>query len=259
MSKTLKSRIASGELVIGEQLRLGSPAIAEMFGLAGFDFLLIDSEHAPQTPVGIQCQLQAAQATTATGIVRLGNSDPDLIRLYLDMGAGGILVPLIRTEADVRFGAEACFYPPKGTRGFGPARAASYGLDKQYFETANDDVVFSVMIETQEAVENIDAVLAVEGLDTFFIGPCDLSLALGVPFDYGHPRFREAVQRVLAAASNAGKSAGYQIFGDIADGTVLGDLVDQGFTVFVAGTEEWMLSAAAKRVMEVWQKAKRQK
>ena len=256
MKGNLKSRIASKEVVIGAQLRFGSPAIAEIFGIAGYDYVLLDSEHAPQTPVGIQHQLQAVQGTGATPIVRLGKNDPAQIQVYLDMGAGGILVPMIRTAADAKLGADACYYPPKGTRGYGPARADSYGFDDQYFAKANEKVIFMPVIETVEAVENIESILAVDGLDTFQVGTCDLSIAMGIPFDYEHPRFKEAMQRTLTAASKAGKSAGIGVYGDASDPAVLKSFIDQGFTVFLAGGDQWMLSAGCKRGIQSFEEAK---
>ena len=147
MKKTMKERLLAGELLLGGQLRFGTPAIAELFGHAGFDYLVIDGEHAPQTPVGVQAQLQAIGCTAATPIVRLGRTDPDEIRLYLDMGATGIVVPLIRTAEQAKVGADACRYPPKGTRSFGPARAAAYGSDTTYFPEFNDEVLFLPIIE----------------------------------------------------------------------------------------------------------------
>lgn len=256
MKGNLKSRIASKEVVIGAQLRFGSPAIAEIFGLAGYDYVLLDSEHAPQTPVGIQCQIQAAQGVGTTPIVRLGKNDPAGIQVYLDMGAGGIVVPMIRTAEDAKRGADACYYPPKGTRGFGPARADAYGLNEQYFAKANEKVIFMPIIETVEAVENIESILAVDGMDTFQVGACDLSVALGVPFDYEHPRFKEAIQRTLTAASKAGKPAGMGVYGDFADSAVLKSFIDQGFTIFLAGGDQWILNAGCKRGIQSFEEAK---
>jgi hypothetical protein len=115
----LKGLLDAGSLAVGIQLRFGSPGIAEMAGLAGFDWLLLDTEHAPQSPAGVQAQLQAIGCTKATPIVRLGHNDPAQIRLYLDMGAAGIVVAFIETAVDAKMGADACRYPPRGTRGWG--------------------------------------------------------------------------------------------------------------------------------------------
>ena len=180
MQNRIKDQFAAGKPAFGSQLRFGSPAIAELCGHSGFDFLIIDSEHAPQTPIGIQAQLQAIGNTPATPIVRLPRIDEEQIRLYLDMGALGILAPFVNTADQAAEGARACRYPPVGIRGFGPHRAAQYGLrTDEYFAEINDLVIFIALIETAEAVANIDEILAVEGVDTFVIGPVDLSISLG--------------------------------------------------------------------------------
>src|SRR3990172_3212077 len=129
MKNRLRELLNAEKVAIGAQLRFGSPAIAELFGLAGFDWLSIDTEHAPQTPLTVQTQLQAVGCTNATPIVRVAKNDPDLIKLYLDMGAMGIVAPFVNTVEEAELGARACRYPPTGTRGWGPARAAGYGLN----------------------------------------------------------------------------------------------------------------------------------
>ena len=118
MKNHLHELLEDGGLALGAQLRFGSAPIAELFAAAGYDFVVIDSEHAPQTPVGILSQLQAVNGYPCTPIVRFGRNDPDEIRLVLDMGAGGVLVPLLKTAAEVEALVRACRYPPEGTRRF---------------------------------------------------------------------------------------------------------------------------------------------
>lgn len=243
-------KLAAGKVVVGAQLRFGSPAIAELFGHAGFDYLVFDTEHAPQTPVGIQHQMQAAGNTPAVPIVRVQN-DPDLMRVYLDMGAGGILAPFVNTADEARKGAAALRYPPVGTRGCGPARASRYGLDPDYFETANANMIYLPIIEDVEAVCNIDAILAVEGVDSFIIGPLDLSISLGIPTQFEHPKFKEAVRTVVAAAEAARKPPGTGIYGgDMFSPDTYKRFVDQGFKLLLAGGDEWMLTAGCRKLVE---------
>ena len=256
MKNRLKELLDAGEVVLGAQLRFGSPAIAEMFGLAGFDYLVLDGEHAPQTPVGIQSQLQGIGCTDATPIVRLYKNDPDLIRLYLDMGAMGIIVPLISTAAEANMGAQACRYPPKGTRGCGPARADAYGFDSNYIAEANDHVLFLPLIETAEAIDNINEILAVEGVDSFIVGPVDLSISLGIPFDFEHPRFLDAVKKVADAAHRAGKPAGMGLYLDVLDPATYRQFVDQGFRLLVIGGDEWMLKRMCGMVVQSYTEAR---
>ena len=248
MKNHLKELLSAGKVTFGTQLRLGVPAIAELFGIAGFDFIIIDGEHAPQTPVGIQAQLQAVSGTNCTPIVRFGRNDPDEIRLTLDMGAGGVLIPLVRGAEDARRAVQACRYPPAGSRSYGPSRAYQYGFDRDYYPRSQPGVVCMVIIETAEAVEAIDDILAVDGLDTFIIGPADLSIALGVPMDYQHPKLAAATDKVLAAARRAGKPAGlvYQP----SDPALMKQRVEQGARVFLAGGDEWMLQEGCQKMID---------
>jgi len=249
MSNPLKKAIEARRVAVGAQLRFGSPAIAELFSRAGFDWIVIDGEHAPQTPPGIQSQLQAAEAGGTTAIVRLPKNDPDLIRLYLDMGADGILAPFVNTAEEAALGARACRYPPTGTRGFGPSRAAHYGLDRHYFQQANDRVFYLPIIESAEAVDNIDAILAVDGVDSFILGTADLSISLGLPLQYEHPTVQGAIRRVSQAAARAGKPAGIGVYGDVFDVGSFERQVEAGFKLLLIGGDEWMLSACCQRVV----------
>jgi 2-keto-3-deoxy-L-rhamnonate aldolase RhmA len=251
MKNLMKDKLAAGKVVVGAQLRFGSPAIAELFGHAGFDYVVFDSEHAPQTPAGIQAQIQALASTPATPIVRLVKNDPDLMRPYLDMGAGGLLVPFVNTADEARMGARATRYPPAGTRGYGPARASRYGFDPDYYKTANEAVAYLPIIEDAEAVRNIDALLAVEGVDSFVIGPVDLSFSLGIPMQFRHPRFLDAIQTVIRAGQASGKPLGTAIYGgDMFNPDTYKAFVDQGFTLLMVGGDEWMLNAACRKLIE---------
>jgi len=251
MKNLMKEKLAAGKVVLGAQLRFGSPAIAELFGHAGFDYVVLDTEHAPQTPIGIQQQMQALAATPATPIVRMLKNDPDLMRPYLDMGAGGVLVPFVNTADEARRGARALRYPPTGTRGYGPARASQYGFDPEYFRTANENLVYLPIIEDAEAVANCEALLAVEGVDSFIVGPVDLSISLGVPMQFEHPRFQEAIRAVIAAGRAAGKPLGTAVYGgDPYNPETYQRFLDQGFTLLLVGGDEWMLHAGCRKLIE---------
>jgi 2-keto-3-deoxy-L-rhamnonate aldolase RhmA len=239
--------LSAGKVAFGAQLRFGVPAIAELFAMAGFDFVSIDAEHAPQTPVGIQAQLQAVTGTNCTAIVRFGRNDPDEIRLALDMGAGGVLIPLVRTAEDVERAVRACRYAPRGSRSYGPSRAHQYGFDGDYYPKSQPSITCLVIIETAEAIENIDSILAVDGLDSFVMGPADLSIALGVPLDTQHPKVVQATETVLAAARRAGKPAG--LVYNAAEPALMQQRVAQGARVFLASGDEWMLHDACQSMI----------
>jgi 2-keto-3-deoxy-L-rhamnonate aldolase RhmA len=256
MKNRLKEKLHAAEMAIGAQVRFGSAAIAELFGLAGFDYVVIDSEHAPQHPVAVQAQLQGIACTNATGVVRVGKNDPDVMRVYLDMGAQGIVAPFVNTTEEAKNGADACRYPPRGTRGYGPSRAASFGLHPEYARQADDEILYIPIIESAEAVRNIDGILAVEGVDTFLIGPVDLSYSLGKPWDFEDEKFEQAITKVTEAAREAGKPAGLGVYGDTNDPEVFRRHMNKGFRLLLASGDEWMLSASSMKLMEVFNKAK---
>jgi 2-keto-3-deoxy-L-rhamnonate aldolase RhmA len=253
MKNRTKELLFDGKVAIGLQHRMGSPGIIEMFAHAGFcDFMMVDCEHAPQTPVGVQAQFQAMNASDATPIVRLPSSDPDLIRIYLDMGALGIFAPFITTAEKARLGAEAIRYPPVGTRGFGPARASKYGLDANYLEKANDEMLYIANIEHEDAIRNIDEILEVPGVDSFIIGPADLSISLGIPMEFEHPKFLDAIKTVLKAAERQETVAGTAVYGDEANPDVFKQFIDQGFRLLLSAGDEWILAGACEQISDVF-------
>ena len=249
MKNRLKERLSRGEVSVGTQLRLGTPAIAELCGLAGFEWIVLDSEHAPQTPTGIQAQLQAIGNTEATPIVRLPNNDADLIKLYFDMGAEGILAPFITAE-EAETGARACRYPPGGTRGWGPSRAAAYGLRAaEYSKAIDDQVMYIPIIESAQAIENIEAIMSVEGVDTCVVGPVDLSISLGAPFDYQTSAFQAALAAVVDACDGAGKAAGIGVYEPAFDPASCQRQIDAGFRLLLVGGDEYFLTEACRQVL----------
>ena len=252
MQNRIKEKLAANTPAFGAQLRFASPAIAELFGHSGFDYLVIDTEHAPQTPPGIQAQLQAIGNTPATPVVRLSRVDEEQIRLYLDMGAMGILAPFINTAEQAEAGARACRYPPTGIRGFGPHRASQYGLNtEEYFSTINDQVLFIGLIETAEAVDNIDEILAVEGFDSFIIGPADLSISLGVPFDYEGQVFQDAQAKLADAARRSGKPGGIGVYRPAFEAQSLQRAIDDGFSLILAGGDEPFLTVGCQQLAQI--------
>jgi 2-dehydro-3-deoxyglucarate aldolase len=247
MKNHFKQLVAAGQVALGAQLRLGTPAIAELFAAAGYDFLVLDGEHAPQTPVGLQAQMQAMNGYACTPIVRFGRNDPDEIRLALDIGAGGVLIPLIKTAAEAAQTVAACRYPPVGTRSYGPSRAHRYGFDRDYFPRSEPDVVVMVIIETAEAVEAIDEIVAVDGLDVVVMGTADLSIALGVPLQTTHPNVGAAIDKVIDAANRVGKptAIGYEA----GNPDRMRTQIRQGARVMLASGDEWILQAACATVV----------
>jgi 4-hydroxy-2-oxoheptanedioate aldolase len=211
MSKNIfKQRLQKGQRQIGLFVGLGSPYSMEVLATAGFDWLLIDAEHSPNTPASVLPQLQAAASYSAQLVVRPVNHDAALIKQYLDIGAQTLLAPLVDSAAEATALVSAMRYPPRGIRGVGGslARAARWNGIKDYAKQADAEMCLIVQIETRQGLENLDAILAVEGVDAAFIGPADLAASLGHLGDSGHSEVRAAIEDALRRISASGKPAG---------------------------------------------------
>ncbi|HET9277951.1 MAG TPA: aldolase/citrate lyase family protein [Flavitalea sp.] len=212
--KNLKHRLKQGETLHGCWLNLGTPITAEIVGLAGFDWVLIDLEHGAGVEKDVLAQLQALEHTSAAPIIRVEGSQRQRINRVLDMGAEGIMCPRIINTAEAREVASALHYPPQGKRGIAKmVRATGFGRDfNGYYENSKDNILGIVQIETAEVLNHLDAVAAIDGIDVLFIGPSDLSMELGIFGQLDHPLFRDALKATVSAAEKAGKATGILLF-----------------------------------------------
>lgn len=208
--KQLKKRLSQGETLLGCWLNLGSPVTAEIVGLAGFDWVLIDLEHGAGSEKDALHQLQALEHTPAAPIVRVESFERQRFHRVLDFGAEGVMCPRIKAVEEAYLAAQAMRYQPAGIRGVAKmVRATRFGVDFQdYINTSEENLVGIVQIETEEILSSLDAVAQTAGVDVLFVGPLDLSIALGTPGQKEHPRFVDAVTSVSAATKRAGKAAG---------------------------------------------------
>lgn len=205
----LKSRLRAGTPCFGAQIGLSDPAVAEIFGRAGFDWVVVDTEHSANSVMTLQSMLQAAARTDAVVLGRPLRLDTDEIRRFLDVGAQGILCPFINTGEEALQLAQACRYPPQGVRGYGPRRAGAYGFDADsYFQQANEALVNIAVIESEQAIKNINEIVSVDGIDGVVIGPMDLSISLGVFRQFEHSAYVAAVEQVRGACLKHGKAMG---------------------------------------------------
>ncbi len=197
-----RKRIKGGESLLGCAVGLSHPMAVEIAGYAGFDFVFLDTEHSALGITEVESMILAARVGKIAAIYRVRQLDSAEIGRALDIGANGILVPHIRTVEEARLVVEASRYSPIGRRGMGPGRQIKFGLTdaKDYVAHANENTVVALMIEDREAVENIEAIAAVDGIDVFNIGTCDLSNSLGIPFQTRHPNVVEAIERIIDAA-----------------------------------------------------------
>lgn len=180
-----------------------SPIGAEVMGLAGFDWLLIDMEHGAGDYQTLLSQLQALGASggETVPIVRVQENDPVVIKRVLDIGAYGVMVPGSRTVQDAERAVKAIKYPPQGMRGIAGNRGAKFGLDKDYTKQSNEEIMMFLQIETKEAIDNIDAILDVPGIDVAFLGPNDLSADMGHMGQWDHPEVAAAIKKLEDAAN----------------------------------------------------------
>jgi 2-keto-3-deoxy-L-rhamnonate aldolase RhmA len=237
-----REKMLRGEICFGTAITFTDPAITEL--LAGdLDFVWIDGEHNALSLETIQLHLMAVKGTSAFPLVRVAWNDPVLIKPVLDIGAPGVIVPLIRTADDAAKAVAACRYPPKGIRGFGPRRATRYGRDggPDYVARADASIMVNVQIEHAEAVKNLDAILATEGLAGIVIGPNDLAGSMGHSGRPDHPDVQKTIDVVISRTRAANKFVG---IGAGADPEALADLARRGVQWLTAGADFVLLQKA---------------
>lgn len=208
-ARRFKMRLGGDEPLLLAQATFTDPAAAEILANAGFDAVVVDSEHSEHNFVTGTDLLRAMAGSAAVPFVRPPRADADEIRRWLDNGAVGILCPLVHDVSDAQALADARAYPPRGRRTFGPRRASGYWADTQaYFAEANEAIVVIAIIESRRGAENIDEILSTDGIDGVLIGSADLSLDLGVFGDYEHPIYRQAANSIVDAVRARGKALG---------------------------------------------------
>ncbi|WP_413791306.1 MULTISPECIES: 4-hydroxy-2-oxoheptanedioate aldolase [unclassified Pseudomonas] len=205
-----KQRLCSGEAQIGLWLGLADAYSAELAANAGFDWLLIDGEHAPNDVRTLLGQLQAVAPYPSQPVIRPVIGDTALIKQVLDIGVQTLLVPMVESAAQARELVRAIHYPPSGVRGVGSAlaRASRWNSIPGYLDKADEQMCLLVQIESREGLANLEAIAAVEGVDGVFIGPADLSASMGFRGNPGHPDVQAAIEDAIARIRQAGKAAG---------------------------------------------------
>ncbi len=208
----LKAKIRAGEPTFGVSVMIPSPQVVEMVGRLGFDWVLIDCEHGTITPETVELMVMAAASSGITPIARPWRNSADAILRVMDRGVMGVQVPHVNTAADARRAVSAAKYHPLGSRGLAAGtRPAHYGLGvtaSEYIEWVNRETLVCVQLEESEALQNIDEILAVDGVDVFFVGPSDLSQSMGYPGQTSAPPVQEAIDGAFAAIVAAGKAPG---------------------------------------------------
>ena len=241
-----KRALASGETLYGIWLGLPDANVAEIAAGAGFDWLLIDHEHAPFELGTILGHLRAIAPYEVAPVVRPVNHDPALLKKLLEIGAQSFLVPMVDSAEQARQLVQALRYPPAGTRGLGTslARAAHWNQIPGYLERANDEICLIVQVETTSAMANLEAILDVEGVDGVFIGPSDLAASMGHIGNAGHPEVVAAINRGLEIIVASGRHAG--LF--CPNPELAADYVKRGARFLGVGVDTLILAEGARRL-----------
>jgi 2-keto-3-deoxy-L-rhamnonate aldolase RhmA len=250
VKRDLKAALRAGERILGGYAQTAAPELVEIIGHIGFDFVILSSEDTVYD-VRDRCeQVYIADAAGLSTIYRPPTNDAIWIRRGLDAGMDGINVPLVNSAADARRVIDAALYPPQGDRGLNSSsRPVRYGRDfgPEYFKTGNDGTLITVLIESKEAVDNIEEILDVDGIDVAYLGPTDLSISLGVPGDVFHRRVQESADRVRRAAAARNIAVANVIY-DPFDAEEIQRRVDEGYQVLSAFLDVQLFRHACERI-----------
>ncbi|NHQ59232.1 2,4-dihydroxyhept-2-ene-1,7-dioic acid aldolase [Chlorobium sp. BLA1] len=251
LARKIKDKMRRGEPSIGTWMSMAHPSIAEILAMAGYDWVVVETEHTGIDVSEVLRLLIAIEQRGSIPLVRLAWNDPIQAKAVLDSGAAGVLVPMINTRAEAELAVQMTKYPPLGYRGVGLARAQGYGEHfNEYVEHANDDTLLMVQIEHKDAVANIDEILSVPGIDGTFIGPYDLSMSMGIPGQITHPDLLAAKRKVLDATLAHGLIAGVHF---VQPRTALEDCqkaVAEGYRFIALGTDILFLGDSARTLQK---------
>lgn len=212
MLNKLRKAIAEKRNAIGTFIGLSTPAIVELLGYTGMDFIIVDTEHGPYDTMPASDLIRAADSRGMSPIVRIADVTHKEIQRAVDNGAEGIIIPCLRRKEDFVKAVDLCKYPPLGSRGFIKGRGCGFGNEdwasgslEDYMRNSNEKVLLLPQCETREALDDIEEIVGIDGIDGIFIGPYDLSISMGIPGQFDAPVFRQAISRVLQACKEAGK------------------------------------------------------
>jgi 4-hydroxy-2-oxoheptanedioate aldolase len=240
-----KQALKSGRLQIGIWHSLSSPIVVEVLADSGFDWIALDTEHAPNELPMVLAELQAMTGGTAHAVVRPAWNDPVIIKRLLDVGAQSLLIPYVETEEEARRAVMSVRYPPEGFRGFaGQARASRYGRIKGYHAAANAEICLLVQVETKRGLENLDQIARVEGVDGVFVGPGDLSAALGYLGQPDHPEVVKMIDDMIVRIKDAGSAPGILS----GDPELAQHYIERGCLFAAVGNDVGLLARAADQL-----------
>ncbi|MBS9721831.1 4-hydroxy-2-oxovalerate aldolase [Tianweitania sp. BSSL-BM11] len=238
---SFRQKCLQHERVVGTFASIPHPVAIEVTAAAGLNFLCIDWEHSQISRERIEDLIRAADVHQVPAMVRVPGHTPEWIASVLDAGAAGVLVPRVSTAAQAEAAVQATRYPPIGERGVGPGRAAAYGYRiPNYLQAANEDLVLAIQVETAEGLANIEAIVAVEGIDVIFIGPGDLSVSIDATGPSGTEKLEAAIRKITSTVRAAGRTVG--IFRPSPDD--VGKWAQAGVSFFLLASDTMFLGAS---------------
>lgn len=240
----LKQKLKNNELTIGSWIMMNDPMSVEVMALAEFDWLVVDIEHTAIDFSMTQMLIATIQAKGLKALVRVSKNEEIVIKRVLDMGADGIIVPMVSSKEDAIQAVEYAKYPPQGKRGVGLYRASGYGMKfEEYKKWVNEELVIIAQIEHIDAVKNIDDIITVEGIDGTIIGPYDLSGSMGYPGEFEREDVKEAVEHVLQRCKEHNVPSGFHVVDT--DPQKLELKIEQGCTFLAYGIDYFFMRDAA--------------
>lgn len=243
-SSPFANRLRQGEILIGTLVSLNSPEVVELLATCGYDWLFVDAEHGPFLPGDGVNLLQAAGQCPC--LIRVPAAEPVWVKKALDIGATGIIVPQVHNAEQARAMVAAAKYSPTGDRGVGVGRAHGYGREfETYLQRANSETVVVLQAESRQAVDNISAIVEVDGIDAILIGPYDLSASFGHIGEVTHPEIRTAINTIATACGQADVRLG--IFG--VSPAAVAPFMNEGFTLITVGVDTLFLNQAASSAL----------
>ena len=242
-----KERLAAGELQVGLWSSLASNIVTEILSYAGFDWLLIDTEHAPNDIASLVTQLQAMKGSDTMPLVRPVWNDPVVIKRLLDIGFHNFIVPFVQNAEEARNAVRAVRYPPRGMRGVSVgARGSCYGYTKDYWHKIDDVIGLVVQVETLEAVDNIGSIFEVDGIDGIFVGPSDLAASMGHLADSGHGDVQQKFREIVKFCRSIGAPVGI-LAGSAPEARTY---IEMGFTFVGVGSDTGLLKKTSRELAQ---------
>lgn len=245
----LKNKLKNNELTIGSWITIGNSSVIEIMASAGFEWLVVDMEHTSIDLTMAHTLIATIQANGMKALVRVSKNEEVIIKRILDMGADGIVVPMIKSKADALEAIDYAKYPPIGKRGVGLFRAQKYGLGfEEYKKWVNDELVIIAQIEHIEAVHNIEEIITTDGIDGIIIGPYDLSGSMGYPGEYHREDVKGAIADVLSTCKKYNFSSGFHVIES--DPAKLQERIEEGCTFLAYSLDFFFLGDSARAGMK---------